>query len=151
KDFKQLGDPARPWEGDYHYEIVATESEVEPEADDKGDDKDEDDEAKEKAKKKRRRSPISQFRLVVLMSNISEVPEKDLPPEERASRDRIQALSVKAIRGMGKMAPKEMEKLGLDIAREASVVTPEQMERFLRRQLAAHGGLEVKNLEFKET
>src|SRR5262249_30834285 len=103
------------------------------------------------AKAPKRQPPmrnIPQFRLIVLLSNISETPPDQLTENERKARDRIRAIGLRALQKMTSMTPEDAQKLNEDIGKEADGVKPEDMERFLTRQFREHGSLDVTELHY---
>ncbi len=136
----------REWDGKYRFKLVATENELpRPEGNDA-------DDGAKPVKTRRAQMNVMPFPLLVLMSNIAETPEDQLPEEERKARDRIRAGSMELfqkLRAMKPVTPEDAEKLQETLRKEGERVTPEQMERFLKRQFVEHGSLDVTGLHYE--
>lgn len=125
EEFQQLNS-APPWDGEYRFDIVVREMPV------MGQD------GKEQPSE-------GAFRTLVYVSSL-QADEEQLSPEDRAARKRLLSLQEQA----RNMPPDQLKQFLNDKMRdEISQVTPAQMERFMKKQLAAHGTLETTRLEFK--
>jgi ABC-type transport system involved in multi-copper enzyme maturation permease subunit len=134
---------SREWDGKYHFKLVATDNDFRRPGE-------KEDAGKDGEKSKPAPPPkFSQFRLLVLASNISETPPDQLTEKERQARDRIRAIGLRALRNMRSMTPEDAQKLNEDLGKEANNVTPEEMERFFARQFREHGSLDVTGLHYE--
>jgi ABC-type transport system involved in multi-copper enzyme maturation permease subunit len=125
EDFKAL-DEKKPWEGEYHFDLVVREQSV------KGQDGHE-------------QSAEGAFRLFVFVSSIQK-EEGKLSAEDREARKRLLALQEQA-----QNVPPEKLRGFLDerMREEVAHVSPAQMEAFIADSLAAHGTLKAKEVKFK--
>jgi ABC-type transport system involved in multi-copper enzyme maturation permease subunit len=127
ENFQQLNS-GPPWDGDYRFDIAVHE--VPP--------------PKEEGKEQPP-PPENAFRTVVWLSSLQTEEEK-LSPEDREARKRLLAMQEQA----ATLPPQEIRKFLNDKMREeVNSVTPAQMERFIRQQLAAHGTLDTTSVEYR--
>jgi hypothetical protein len=140
EDFEQTN-PGKPaWEGDYRYTLVVTDAEppAPPEEGENG-------EVKKKKKPVKQPSP---FRLIVLLTLVQNKDTAELSAEDRETRERIRQMQADIIRSGGKFTRKQMEQMNETFSREVERITDRQLERFLKKQLAASGTLEVTEVKF---
>jgi ABC-type transport system involved in multi-copper enzyme maturation permease subunit len=128
EDFKAL-DEKKPWEGEYHFDLVVRE-------------------APKKTEDGKEQPPQGVFRLLVLISALQK-EEGNLSAEDREARQRVQL----AMQQQAQNVPPEKlrELLGEKLLQEAGQVTPAQMESFIADGLASHGTLLVKEVKLKSS
>jgi ABC-type transport system involved in multi-copper enzyme maturation permease subunit len=107
------------------------------------DDEDEDEDAPKKKKK-----PVKQpspFKVLVLFSLLQDKSEAEMTAEDRATRERIRRLYAEILQSstQGRPTRKQMDRLNKLLAAEVDRVSNAQLERFLKRQLASSGTMEV--------
>jgi ABC-type transport system involved in multi-copper enzyme maturation permease subunit len=118
-DFQQLND-AKPWDGEYRFDLIVREVAIpNPEG--------------------KEESSEGSFPAIVWITGI-QGDETNLSAEDREARKRLLAMREQA----QNLPPEELKKfLNEKTLEEVSKVTSGQMERFLKQQLSAHGGLET--------
>jgi ABC-type transport system involved in multi-copper enzyme maturation permease subunit len=139
-----IGDPNKPWEGRYRFDLVATETPIQPaeEEGEEGEDKD-----KDKGKGAEKPPPLDQpsiFRIVVLLTDFETRDEAELTDEDRQTRKRLQGLFVQMLMLGPNPNRAKAKKLNDQFNQEIKKVTPGQMERFVKSQLAAQGTMDAK-------
>jgi hypothetical protein len=141
--FEQTNDARNPWEGSYAFDLVVTES---PQRKKGGDEEEEKEKAKqkEKAKPKEAEKPFL-FRLLVLLDLYLEQPTEELSKEERENKKRVLPLIFRALGSSrdSNLSDKEAKKLKDELSVEFDKLTPAQFEGFIKRQIAAHGTMDV--------
>jgi len=146
--FEQTNDSRNPWDGTYSYDLVVTEAQP------TSDEEDEKDDGKGKGKDKGpapEKAPTHVFRLMVMVDYYLARSTEELSKEERETKRRILPLLWSAMRAQGGgLSRKEVKKLEADLAAELNRITPEQMELYIQRQLAAHGTLAVDSVKLTQ-
>jgi ABC-type transport system involved in multi-copper enzyme maturation permease subunit len=125
EDFQQLND-RKPWDGEYRFAIAVNERDV-------------------KTPDGKVQPGEGTFRLLVWLSALQLEDEK-LTAEDREARRRLLALREQA----AAMKPEKLQEfLNEKMREEVNQVTPAQMERFIRDQLAAYGTLETTSVRMQ--
>jgi ABC-type transport system involved in multi-copper enzyme maturation permease subunit len=118
-------DEKKPWEGEYHFDLVVHEVEIK------------DAEGKEQPTE-------GVFRLLVFLTSLKKEAGQ-LTPEERESRKRLIALQEQA----ANLPPDRFRKFLDDKMREeVAQVSAAQMEAFITEQLSSRGSLQAKEVRF---
>ncbi len=127
ENFQQLNS-AKPWEGDYRFEVIAREVPM-PSAEEKN----------------KQESSEGAFPAIVWVSSL-QLEEEKLSPEDREARRRLLSMREQA----QALPPDRLKQFLSDkMMEEIKKVSPAQMERFLQQQLAAHGDLETTSVRFQ--
>lgn len=132
ENFQQLNN-AKPWDGEYRFELVAHEVPVQVDEENKDKDKD------------NKESSEGAFPAIVWVSGL-QMDEEKLSAEDREARKRLLSMREQA----QTLPPEQLKKFLNDkMMEEIKKVSPAQMERFLKQQLAAHGALETTAVHFE--
>jgi ABC-type transport system involved in multi-copper enzyme maturation permease subunit len=152
EDFKQLNEGQPVWQGEFRCTLVA--SEAEPPSPNEADE--EDAKAKKKAQQKAKESP-SVLRLLTLVDLVKRQSEGHLEPEDEETYKKLEKINRESLREVDKLNKKAggqpipaaavRNVLTKAFQQSASLVTHDQITRFLRSKLSSTGTLDVTELK----
>jgi ABC-type transport system involved in multi-copper enzyme maturation permease subunit len=125
QDFVQTNDK-EPWEGSYRFTIVVHEQNV--------------------LNSNGQAEPAKGFFKYQAWQSSLMVEQEEMTAEDRATRKRLQKLQEEAV--MAQQQGKGLQDLLAKVTAEINSVTPAQMERYIKAQLAAQGTLVAKSVRY---
>jgi ABC-type transport system involved in multi-copper enzyme maturation permease subunit len=124
-------DEKKPWEGEYHFDLVVREVEGK--------------DAEGKDAEGQEPPPEGVFRLIVFVTSLRK-EEGQLSAEEKEARKRLLAVQEQA----ANLPPDRLRKfLDEKMREEVAQVTPAQMESFIAEQLSSRGTLQAKEVKLE--
>jgi hypothetical protein len=127
EDFQQLND-AKPWNGEYRFNLIVSEVPV-------------------RGPENKEESSEGAFPTLVWISSLR-MEEEKLNEEDREARKRLLVLREQTQREAQTIPPDQLKQFLNDkMMAEIRKVSPAQMERFIKQQLATHGTLETTRVQ----